>query len=210
MPRRLRYQVAVTLDGFIAGPDGEYDWIVEDPAIDLGALFREFDAAVIGRKTYDVMRAQQDAPSMPGLEVVVFSRSLPASNAGGVRITSEDPRDVVAALKKKPGKDIWLFGGGELFRTLLDAGLVDTVELAVMPVMIGSGIPVLPAGARARLELADHKRMPSGITLLAYSVPGGVGPAPRIGWTKPAKKQTRKTPSKPPAKKAKARRGGRR
>src|SRR5690242_18911963 len=123
----------------------------------------------MGRKTYDVMRSQQDPPSMPGLDVVVFSRSLPASNARGVRITSEDPCAVVAALKQQPGKDIWLFGGGELFRTLLDGGLVDTVELAVMPVMIGSGIPVLPAGARSELRLADHKALPSGITVLAYS-----------------------------------------
>jgi len=148
---------------------------------------------------------------MPGVDVVVFSRSLPATNAGGIRITSEDPRQVVAALKQEGGKDIWLFGGGELFRSLLDAGLVDTVELAVMPVMIGSGIPVLPAGARTKLELTDQKRLPSGIIVLAYSVSGSVGPAPRIRWIKPVRKQSRKTPSKrSAAKKRSARRGGRR
>lgn len=210
MPRRLRYQVAVTLDGFIAGPNGEYDWIVDDPTIDMGALFREFDTVVMGRKTYDTMRAQQDPPSMPGVDVVVFSRSLPAGSAGGMRITREDPREVVAALKQERGKDIWLFGGGELFRTLLDAGLVDTVELAVMPVMIGSGIPVLPAGARTKLELADHKRLPSGISMLAYSVSGGLGPAPRIRWIKPAKKQSKKTAKRPATKKSSVRRRGRR
>ena len=58
MSRRLRYQVAVSLDGFIAGPNGEYDWIVMDPSIDFAALFKEFDTAVMGRKTYEVLTAQ--------------------------------------------------------------------------------------------------------------------------------------------------------
>ena len=146
MSRLLRYQVAVSLDGFIAGPEGEYDWIVMDPAIDFGALFKEFDTAVMGRKTYEMMTAQGGHGAMPGLDVVVFSRILPAAARKGVRILNDNPADIVPALKAKPGRDIWLFGGGGLFRSLLDAGLVDTVELAVMPVLLGSGIPLLPPG----------------------------------------------------------------
>ena len=193
MSKRLRYQVAASLDGFIAGPNGEYDWIVMDPAIDFAALYKEFDTAVMGRKTYQMMTAQGGNGAMPGLEVVVFSRTLPAATHRGVRILNDDPRDVVAALKAKPGRDIWLFGGGSLFRSLLDAGLVDTVEVAVMPVLLGAGIPLLPPGASTKLVLADKKILPkSGIVMLAYSVPGGV-PAPRIRYIKtksiPAKKK---------------------
>ena len=82
MTRRLRYQVAVSLDGFIAGPNGDYDWIVMDPAIDFAALYAEFDTAVMGRKTYEVLTAQGGHGAMPGLDVVVFSRTLPAASIG--------------------------------------------------------------------------------------------------------------------------------
>src|SRR5688572_17887535 len=145
--RRLRYQVAVSLDGFIAGPKGEYDWIVSDPSIDFVALFKEFDTAVMGRKTYEALIANGGDGSLTGLEVVVFSRSLPPKTLERVRITSEDAGVVVKTLKAQPGRDIWLFGGGALFRSLLDARLVDTVEVAVIPVLLGHGIPLLPPGA---------------------------------------------------------------
>jgi len=168
MSRRLRYQVAVSLDGFIAGANGEYDWIVMDPAIDFAALYKEFDTAVMGRKTYQMMTAQGGNGAMPGLEVVVFSRTLPAATHRGVRIYNDDPRDVVATLKAKPGRDIWLFGGGSLFRSLLDARLVDTVEVAVMPALLGAGIPLLPSGGSTTLVLADQRILPqSGIVMLA-------------------------------------------
>ena len=191
--KRLRYQVAVSLDGFIAGPNGEYDWIVPDPSIDFAALYKEFDTAVMGRKTYEVARAQGVDGSMPGIDVFVFSRTLLATEYPGVRILNDDPRKVVAALKKKPGKDIWLFGGGQLFRSLLDAGLVDTVEVAVMPVLIGEGIPLLPPGAITKLKLADQLVLPrSGIVTLLYSVKGSNATAPNIRYVKSAKTRRKK------------------
>lgn len=193
MSRRLRYGVAVSLDGFIAGPNGEYDWIVMDPSIDFVSLYKEFDTVVMGRKTYELVTAQGGTGAMPGFDVVVFSRTLPPATHPGVRIVSEDPREVVAALKAKPGRDIWLFGGGVLFRSLLDAGLVDTVEVGVIPVLLGAGIPLLPPGTATKLVLADQKTLPaSGIVALAYSVPGGVGPAPRIRHIKPVEVQPKK------------------
>jgi hypothetical protein len=102
----------------------------------------------------------------------------------GVRITKDDVRDVVKALKGQPGGDIWLFGGGALFRSLLDAGLADTVEVALMPVLLGSGIPLLPPGASTTLELVDQITLPaSGIVMLSYRVPGR-GPGARIRYIK--------------------------
>lgn len=185
MSRRLRYQVAVSLDGFIAGPKGEYDWIVMDPAIDFAAMYQEFDTAVMGRKTYEVVKGDGHMESMNGLSCVVFSRTLPPSVTGNVRVVADDPAAVVRALKAQPGKDVWLYGGGELFGVLLAAGLVDTVELAVIPVLLGAGVPLLPPGGTTKLVLTDQRVLPeSGIVALAYSVPGGLGPAPRITYVK--------------------------
>ena len=200
MSRRVRYQVAVSLDGFIARPGGEYDWIVMDPAIDFAALFKEFDTAIMGRKTYELTTAAGGHGGVQGLDSVVFSRTLPPATHQGVRIVNDDPREVLPALKAKAGRDIWLYGGGELFRSLLKAGLVDTVEVAVMPVLLGSGIPLLPPGATTKLILVDQKLLPaSGIVALSYSIPGGV-PAPLIGYVRQAtarviKKKT--TPARP-------------
>ena len=189
MSRRLRYHVAVSLDGFIARPNGEYDWIVMDRSIDFAALYKEFDTVVMGRKTYEVGIAEGGDGSMPGLDVLVFSRTLPPTERRGFRILNDDPREVVSSLKAKPGGDIWLFGGGILFGSLLEAGLVDTVEVAVIPVLLGAGVPLLPPGATTKLVLTDQKTLPaSGIVALAYSVPGGAGPAPRIRYVKPARK----------------------
>jgi len=190
MSKRLRYQVAVSLDGFIAGPNGEYDWIVMDPSIDFNALYKQFDTVVMGRKTYELAAAQGGHGSMSGLEVVAFSRTLPPATYPGVRVTSDDPRDVVAALKKKPGRDIWLFGGGILFRSLLDAGLVDTVEVAVMPVMLGSGIPLVQPGRTTKLVLSDQKTLAAtGIVVLSYSIVDAKASGAQITYVKPAKKR---------------------
>lgn len=168
--RRLRYGVAVSLDGFIAGPSGEYDWIVSDPAIDFASMFAQFDTLLMGRRTFEVASVRAAQWPDLGHRWIVVSRTLRPEEHPGVTILSSNVPEQVTALKALPGKDIWLMGGGVLFRNLLDAGLVDAVELALMPVMLGSGTPLLPEGRRRRLHLKESKALPSGILMLSYSV----------------------------------------
>lgn len=171
MPRKLRYNAAVSLDGFIAGPDGEYDWIVQDDTIDFAALFGQFDTLLMGRRTYELVVGQG-----PGMgsdhRVVVCSRTLDPAAHPAVTILSERVEQAVAELKRAEGKDIWLFGGGDLLRGMLDGGLVDTLELAVVPVLLGEGVPVLAPGGRSPvLRLTGSEALPSGIVRLTYEVP---------------------------------------
>ena len=155
--RRIRYLVAMSLDGYIAGPNGEYDWIVMDPEIDFAGIMSQFDTFLIGRKTFDVMgRMGNAAKSSKGITNIVFSRTLKPSDYPKVRIESDAER-VVKELKAQPGKDIAIFGGGELFRSLLTAGLVDRLEMSVIPVLLGTGIPVFPPPGRVTLKLRSQR-----------------------------------------------------
>ena len=168
--RKLVYSVAMSLDGYIAGSNGESDWIVMDPEIDFRAIFARFDTILLGRTTYQTTRAHGGG-GMPGVKSYVFSRTLQQADCRGVTV-SDDPSTTVSALKSETGKDIWLFGGGVLFRSLLELGLVDTVEVAVLPVLLGGGLPLLPdTSKRAELRLVEHRVYGrTGTVLLEYAV----------------------------------------
>jgi dihydrofolate reductase len=170
--RRICYSVAMSLDGYVAGPNGEADWIVMDPEIDFGELFERFDTVLMGRRTYEAARAQHGGGAMPGVTSVVASRTLHEEDHPGVTILGEDLGTALARIKKEPGKDIWLFGGGSLFRSLLDLRLVDRVEVAVIPVLLGGGIPFLPPRSdRTALKLVGHRvYKTTGIVGLDYAV----------------------------------------
>jgi dihydrofolate reductase len=168
--RLLRYSVAMSLDGFIAGPNGEYDWIASDKSYDWAAFLGQFDTLLMGRLTYELALSQGPMLKEMGKAVVVISTRLDPAEHPDVKIIAKNVEEEVARLKGRPGKDIWLFGGGALFRTMLDAGLVDQVELAVSPILLGIGVPVLSQGHRCRLRLLESSALPSGMLNLTYKV----------------------------------------
>lgn len=169
--RRIRYGVAASLDGYIAGPNGEYDWIPIDPDMDFAAMLAQFDTMLMGRRTYETATASGGG-GMENMTVWVFSRTLRPEEHPHVKIVSSGVEQQLRDLRAQPGKDICIFGGGELFRSLLELGLVDGVEVAILPVLLGGGIPLLPSpSVRALLSLTGHRVYPkSGTVLLEYAV----------------------------------------
>jgi dihydrofolate reductase len=170
--RKLVYQVACSLDGYIAGPSGEYDWIPEDPEVDFTKLVARFDTLLMGRTTWETAVTQPDGAPPFGLDTFIVSTTLERAPHPNAQVISSDVEARVAQLKERPGKDIWLFGGSELFGHMLAANLVDSVELAIVPMILGSGIPFAPPSEqRTPLELVSYRMYSrSGIALLRYSV----------------------------------------
>ena len=173
--RRVRYSVAMSLDGYIAGPNGEYDWILMDPDIDFKSIADEFDTLLIGRKTYEPMASGGEVKGWPEMKSYVFSTTLRPEDHPDVTIIQSDAAKTVSELRAGSGKDIWLFGGGELFRNLHAAGQVDTIEIAVIPVLLGEGIPLAPPPlAQTSLKLT-HQRIyeKTGTVALQYDINAG-------------------------------------
>jgi dihydrofolate reductase len=187
--RRIRYSVAASVDGFIAGPKGQFDWIIMDPEIDFDAIYSQFDTVLMGRKSFETSGGR----AWGGMKTIVISRTLRQKDHPDVTVVRDNVRETLTALCKQPGKDIWLFGGGVLFRSLLELGLVDTVEVALIPVLLGEGIPLLPGPFRqARLKLVNHKVYKSGIVGLEYRVESGAAAGGRKRKTSRAAGKVRK------------------
>jgi dihydrofolate reductase len=166
--RRVRYSVAMSLDGYIAGPNGEADWIEmpADAAAYFNSFFAQFDTAVMGRRSFEVYSG-----AVEGMQTYVFSRTLPPGPHKDVTVLGDEGIARLREMRAENGKDIWLFGGGSLFASLASAGLVDTVELGVMPVILGAGIPLMSAtGGHVKLKLVKSDATPEGILSLEYAV----------------------------------------
>lgn len=169
--RLVRFGGAMSLDGYIAGPEGEYDWIQMDPEMDFAEMMAPFDTFLIGRKTFEKMlETGMDKPPA-GIDYFVISRTMQPGDAPHATVRA-DPDTVVKELRMKAGKEIAIFGGGVLFRSLLEAGLVDRVEVSVVPVLLGGGVPLLPPPAqRTRLKLLSQRLYAETGTLrLEYEV----------------------------------------
>lgn len=169
--RELRYSVASSLDGYIAGTNGEFDWIVIDPDIDFAAMYAGFSGLVMGRRSYDVYVATGGGEG-PALPTYVYSRTLPEGERDGVTFVRDAVSHVRGLKQSAESKPLWLWGGGDLFRQLAGAGLVDGVDVAIIPVLLGGGIPLLPApGPRLSLKLRTHRLFAkTGTLFLEYDI----------------------------------------
>lgn len=181
--RKVILDLAITLDGFIEGKNGEIDWCIMDPEMDFTNFLTQIDTILYGRKSYDLwgqysppIEAPDDEKEMWDLvhckEKVVFSRTQKDSGNTAIFV-NENISDKVNKLKDKPGKDIWLYGGANLITTFLELGLVDEYRLSVHPVVLGEGRPLfVDIKQRLNLKLMNTRTFSSGVVQLIYQSDG--------------------------------------
>ncbi|WP_346237017.1 dihydrofolate reductase family protein [Niabella insulamsoli] len=174
--RRLILGLAVTLDGYIEGPHGEYDWCFTDQDYGLAEFFSRIDAIFIGRKSYEIK--QQSAvdnhvemvPGMQKMKEYVFSRTLQSAGEGATLI-SKDSIEAARSIKAQPGKDIWLYGGAALTDAFMKEGLVDEIWMSVHPILLGDGKSLFRKYDRSiSLTLLESKTYDTGLVSLRYSL----------------------------------------
>ena len=167
--RKVILGLAVSLDGYIEGPNGEYDWCMTDQDYGLSDFFKRIDSIFVGRKTYEMsLEMEGGLEGFPKLTEYVFSKTLKAVKEGAILIDGDIEEEVVR-IKNEPGKDIWLFGGAHLTSSLMNLGLVDEVGLAVHPIILGSGKALFSnVRDRIHLKLIDSKTYSTGLIYLTY------------------------------------------
>ena len=169
--RKVILGLAVSLDGFIEGPNGEYDWCFTDQDYGLNEFFKRIDSIFVGRKSYEMSLGMEEGISgFPKFKEYVFSTTL-NSVKEGVTLVKGNIYDEVTKIKNEPGKDIWLFGGAELTASLMNLGLVDEIGLAVHPILLGAGKPLFSnIKERIHLKLIDTKTYSTGLVYLTYGL----------------------------------------
>ena len=173
--RRVIVHIATSADGYIARPDGNLDWLTARPApagfYGIEAFMQSIDTKVIGRKTYDAS-LRMGAKFGSKDRTIVFSRNPPPPDAPPtVEFTDAEIGAFVNRLRKSPGKDIWLMGGGELIASFLDAQAIDEFVISVVPIFIGDGIPLIARRHRhVPLSLRSTERFEDGLVQLHYAV----------------------------------------
>jgi dihydrofolate reductase len=162
--------LGISLDGYIARPDGAVDFLFMPKDYSMGPFFATVDTALMGRKTLEAgLKMGGGKFDSSGLATYVFSNTQPAGEGKGWTFVNESPAAFVSKLLKRPGKNIWLMGGGELAREFLKADLVDELYIGVVPVLLGEGIPLFPSGFPQReFELLENKTFSGGMIALKY------------------------------------------
>jgi len=176
--RKVVLNLAVSLDGFIEGPNGEYDWCFTDQDYNLRELMDRVDAIFYGRKSWELFGMYTPSPDAPDMEKKMFESinkktkyvfSTTLKYARGAILISNNVEEEVRKIKKKEGKDIFLFGGADLITTFVNADLIDEYILAVHPVILGAGKPLfINIKERKKLRLADSRTYQTGLVLLTY------------------------------------------
>jgi len=169
--RRVILGLGISLDGYIARPDGSVDFLFMPKDYSMGAFFKTIDTTLMGRKTYEVGLKMSGGKKINtyGLATYVFSRTLPAGERDGIIFTADPPEKIVQTIRSKPGKHIWLMGGGELIRDFLQLDLVDELYLGIVPTLIGAGIPLFPSGFPERkFSLLENKTYSQGLIAIKY------------------------------------------
>ena len=169
--RKVILGVAVSLDGFIEGPNGEYDWCLTDQDYGLSDFFKRVDTIFVGRKTYEMSLGMEGGDAgLPQFKEYIFSTTLSNVKDGAVLI-KDNIKNEVEKIKKEKGKDIWLFGGASLTTSFMNLRLVDELSLAFHPILLGSGKPLFQhIQDRINLTLLDTKTYSSGLVSLTYSI----------------------------------------
>ncbi|WP_301171614.1 dihydrofolate reductase family protein [Brevibacillus nitrificans] len=183
MKRKIILDLAVTLDGFIEGKQGEVDWCVMDEEMGFIPFLHQIDTILYGRKSYDLwgqFNPEQahtaKEKEMWGIvhskEKYVFSKTQKGTGENAIFI-NDNIQEEVNTLKNKPGKDIWLYGGASLITTFIHLGLVDEFRLSVHPVILGEGKPLfMGIKQRLNLQMVDTRRFSSGVVQLIYRLNG--------------------------------------
>jgi dihydrofolate reductase len=172
--RKVTFGGANSLDNYIARPDHAVDWLMwgKEAADYMRDYWKTIDTVLWGRKTYEVaLQRGGVGGGGSGVQNYVFSRTLKPSSEGEVTIVSGDAAEFVRGLKERDGKDIWVMGGGELARSLFQAGLIDEIGFNIHPVLPGSGIPLFhPMSRQIDLELRECRAFQNGCVLVCYRV----------------------------------------
>jgi dihydrofolate reductase len=167
--RKLILFIAASLDGYIAGPNGEIDWLFTDQDYGYSEFYATIDTVVMGRKTYDVSLSFGEYP-YPGTQTFVFSRTRDGERDDHATFVSGDISRFVRTLKFQPGRNIWLVGGGEIIRPLLQDDLVDEFRIFVHPIVLGAGVPLFPAPlSMKKLNFKECHAFGTGLVRLTYT-----------------------------------------